>query len=84
MTSIKPFQMEDLFELNPVNLDPLTENFNVSFYSQYLIEWPQLFYKSVETPNGQASGYMMAKQKVNYRKRMAYAYHCGNSSGPIP
>lgn len=69
MTSIKPFQMEDLFELNPVNLDPLTENFNVSFYSQYLIEWPQLFYKSVETPNGQASGYMMAKTEGQLSKK---------------
>lgn len=66
MTSIKPFQMEDLFEVNPVNLDPLTENFNISFYSQYLIEWPTLFFKSTEVysdfgQESEISGYMMGK-----------------------
>ncbi|RCK55863.1 N-terminal acetyltransferase B complex catalytic subunit NAT3 [Candida viswanathii] len=69
MTSIKPFQLEDLFELNPVNLDPLTENFNILFYSQYLTEWPQLFYKSVETPDCAASGYMMAKTEGQLSKK---------------
>jgi N-terminal acetyltransferase B complex catalytic subunit len=66
MTSVKPMQMTDLFETNPVNLDALTENFNASFYSQYLTEWPSLFFKSVEISNDfgqkhEISGYMMGK-----------------------
>lgn len=63
MTSIKPFKMVDLFELSPVNLDPFTENFNLLFYLQYLRDWPQLFFKSVEPVNGDTciSGYMMGK-----------------------
>ncbi|CUM64659.1 uncharacterized protein PRCAT00002268001 [Priceomyces carsonii] len=66
MTSIKPFQMEDLFEINPINIDPLTENFNPSFYFHYLTEWPTLFFKSVEPyddfgQHNEISGYMMGK-----------------------
>lgn len=63
MTSIKPFKMEDLFEVNSVNLDVFTENFNLLFYLQYLIQWPTLFFKSVETTADLniISGYMMGK-----------------------
>ncbi|KAK6199309.1 N-terminal acetyltransferase [Scheffersomyces amazonensis] len=73
MTSIKPFQIEDLLELNAVNLDPLTENFNVSFYSQYLIDWPTLFFKSVEIYQDfdqpyEISGYMMGKAEGKLSK----------------
>mmetsp|Transcript_8419 Transcript_8419/g.8340 ORF Transcript_8419/g.8340 Transcript_8419/m.8340 type:complete len:196 (-) Transcript_8419:164-751(-) len=74
MTSIKPFQIEDLFEINPVNLDPLTENFNLQFYFQYLIEWPSLFFKSVEVSNDfnqdyEISGYMMGKNEGKLSKK---------------
>ncbi|ODV78609.1 N-terminal acetyltransferase [Suhomyces tanzawaensis NRRL Y-17324] len=72
MTSIKPFQIEDLFEVNAVNLDPLTENFNVSFYQQYLTEWPDLFFKSTEIYAGttpEISGYMMAKTEGSLSKK---------------
>lgn len=74
MTSIKPFQIEDLFELNPVNLDPLTENFNISAYLQYLVEWPSLFFKSTEissfNPHSrpEISGYMMGKTEGQLSK----------------
>lgn len=60
MTSIKPFQATDLFELTPINLDPLTENFYLYFYHQYLYTWPTLSYKSVDDDN-QPTGYMLAK-----------------------
>lgn len=71
MTSIKPFKMEDLFELSPVNLDPFTENFNLLFYLQYLTEWPQLFFKSVEPMNDttEISGYMMGKTEGQLSKK---------------
>lgn len=74
MTSIKPFQIEDLFEFNAVNLDPLTENFNISFYTQYLTEWPSLFFKSTEVYLGfgqtsEISGYMMGKTEGSVSKK---------------
>lgn len=72
MTSIKPFKMEDLFEINPVNLDPFTENFNLLFYFQYLCDHPQLFFKSVEpvAPDfPEISGYMMGKTEGQLSKK---------------
>lgn len=76
MTSIKPFYMEDLFELNSVNLDSMTENFNLLFYFQYLIDWPTLFFKSVEISNDSyydrpyaISGYMMGKTEGKLAKK---------------
>lgn len=60
MTSIKPFQATDLFDLTPINLDPLTENFYLYFYHQYLLTWPTLSYKSVNEA-GVPTGYMLAK-----------------------
>ncbi|KAI5951318.1 naa20 [Candida jiufengensis] len=78
MTSIKPFQLEDLFNINPVNLDPLTENFNISFYSQYLNTWPNLFYKSIEStalPQDEViSGYMMAKTEGSLFKNELHTH----------
>lgn len=68
MSSTKPFQAEDLFEINAINLDALTENFNLQFYFQYLLEWPSIFFKSVEIGSNfqqpyEISGYMMAKNE---------------------
>lgn len=59
MTSIQPFQLTDLYHISNVNLDSLTENFNVGFYSQYLIQWSELFIKSAE--HDDISGYLMGK-----------------------
>lgn len=72
MTSIKPFQMNDLFKLNPVNLDPFTENFNLLFYFQYVTEWPDLFFKSVAPVPSWApeiTGYMMGKTEGKLSKK---------------
>ncbi|CCD22615.1 peptide alpha-N-acetyltransferase complex B subunit NAT3 NDAI_0A04590 [Naumovozyma dairenensis CBS 421] len=66
MTTLQPFEATDLFKLNNVNLDTLTENFPLEFYFEYLILWPELFFKSVETTltgvsHDDISGYMMGK-----------------------
>lgn len=66
--------MQDLFELNTVNLDPYTENFNPLFYLSYLCEWPDLFFKSVEEDvnsqlGHQISGYMMGKTEGSLLKK---------------
>ncbi|KAK9471634.1 acyl-CoA N-acyltransferase [Dipodascopsis tothii] len=60
MTSLKPFHATDLFRVNDVNLDVLTENYHIPFYLSYLAEWPTLFFSS-ESPNGDITGYMMGK-----------------------
>ena len=71
MTTVQPFEAIDLFKLDNVNLDILTENFPIEFYFEYLILWPELFFKSVELTintienNNNISGYMMAKTEGN-------------------
>lgn len=48
----------DLFSLNLTNLDALTENYDLHFYLNYLMQWPSLF-NVVEDRNGQIVGYSM-------------------------
>lgn len=71
MTSIKPFQATDLFDLTPINLDPLTENFYLYFYHQYLYTWPTLSYKSVNDSN-EPTGYMLAKTEGSSKEWHAH------------
>ncbi|KAL7481068.1 hypothetical protein ACHAW6_006746 [Cyclotella cf. meneghiniana] len=60
MTSTRPFQMNDLFRFNNVNLDVLTETYNMPFYLQYMSTSPELF--TVATaPDGSIMGYMLGK-----------------------
>ncbi|VEU23164.1 DEKNAAC104249 [Brettanomyces naardenensis] len=73
MTSIKPFHATDLFDLNPINLDPLTENFFIYFYLEYLSEWPTLFYKSTSALNT-PTGYMLAKTEGQVAKKEWHAH----------
>lgn len=60
MTSITPFKATDLFALDAVNLDVLTENYFIGFYLGYLNQWPTMFFKS-ENAEGVCTGYMMGK-----------------------
>lgn len=66
MTSYEPFQLEDLLHINLINLDPLTENYPLDFYFDYLIRWPSLFFKSVEFDD--ISGYMIGKNEGKLSK----------------
>lgn len=50
----------DLFSLNLTNLDPLTENYDLGFYLNYLMRWPSLF-NVVEDHDGSIVGYIMGK-----------------------
>lgn len=43
MTSIERMSPLDLLRLNQTNLDPLTENYDLGFYLNYLNKWPSLF-----------------------------------------
>jgi N-terminal acetyltransferase B complex catalytic subunit len=60
MSTLRPFKACDLFKFNHINLDPLTETYNISFYMQYLASWPNLF-ACYDDPNGRMMGYVIGK-----------------------
>lgn len=60
MTTLRPFQCDDLFRFNNINIDPLTETYNINFYMQYVSTWPALC-ATFEDPNGRLMGYVLGK-----------------------
>lgn len=52
--------MNDLFRFNNVNLDVLTETYNMPFYLQYMSQWPESF-TVAEAPDKSLMGYMLGK-----------------------
>eukprot|EP00056_Hartaetosiga_gracilis_P016478 m.5119 g.5119 ORF g.5119 m.5119 type:complete len:177 (+) comp4134_c0_seq1:46-576(+) len=60
MTTLRPFSCEDLWKFNKVNMDPLTETYNLGFYFQYMSQWPEYF-TVAESPCGDMMGYIMGK-----------------------
>ena len=56
MTSLRAMRPSDLLHMNLTNLDPLTENYNIDYYMQYLIKWPSLF-TVAEDQDGNIIGY---------------------------
>ena len=56
MTSLRQFRAEDLLYTSLANLDPLTENYDLFFYNQYLAVWPELF-TVAEDLDGNVIGY---------------------------
>ena len=43
MTTLRQFTMNDLLKFNNVNLDVLTETYNMAFYMSYMSRWPESF-----------------------------------------
>lgn len=60
MTSVRRFTCDDFFNYNNVNLDILTETYNLPFYLQYLARWPE-YCLVAEGPGGQTMGYIIGK-----------------------
>ncbi|RHZ55264.1 hypothetical protein Glove_417g50 [Diversispora epigaea] len=60
MSILRRFKAIDLLRFNNVNLDYLTETYNISFYLSYLARWPDLFCIQ-ESPTGNMMGYIMGK-----------------------
>lgn len=58
MTTIDYMSPLDLLSLNLTNLDPLTENYDLGFYLNYLTKWPSLF-STVKDRNAGVVGYSM-------------------------
>uniref|UniRef100_A0A7S2E1Y2 N-acetyltransferase domain-containing protein n=1 Tax=Helicotheca tamesis TaxID=374047 RepID=A0A7S2E1Y2_9STRA len=62
MTTLRRFEMNDLFKFNNINLDVLTETYNMPFYLQYMSHWPESF-TVAEAPDGSLMGYMLGKSE---------------------
>eukprot|EP00743_Colponemidia_sp_Colp-15_P003806 GILK01004106.1.p2 GENE.GILK01004106.1~~GILK01004106.1.p2 ORF type:complete len:173 (-),score=28.12 GILK01004106.1:1253-1771(-) len=60
MTTLRPFVVEDLLKFNNINLDVLTETYNMPFYLQYLARWPE-YCVVAEGPDGNLQGYILGK-----------------------
>jgi N-terminal acetyltransferase B complex catalytic subunit len=60
MTSMRRFSTFDLLKFNNVNLDPLTETYNMGFYLQYLAKWPQYCFMATG-PGARPMGYVLGK-----------------------
>jgi N-terminal acetyltransferase B complex catalytic subunit len=60
MTTTREFICDDLFRFNNVNLDKFTETYNIGFYLQYLIMWPDYNYV-IYSPDGRMMGYILGK-----------------------
>ena len=68
MTTIRQFHLNDLLKFNNVNLDPLTETYNMNFYMTYMAQWPESFLVAKapsaddnNNNNGAIMGYLLGK-----------------------
>ena len=62
MATLRRFKACDIFDLSLINLDPLTENYNISFYLQYLSWWPT-YQVILLSPAGVPMSYLLAKEE---------------------
>jgi len=60
MTTIRRMTCNDFFRFANINLDPLTETYNNSFYLHYFSKWPD-FSSVAEDPSGNLMGYVIGK-----------------------
>ncbi|KAI8926591.1 acyl-CoA N-acyltransferase [Entophlyctis helioformis] len=60
MTTLRRFTADDMFKFNNINLDPLTETYGLSFYLQYLAQWPD-YCMTTQNANGTLMGYIIGK-----------------------
>ena len=74
MTLLRPFSCHDLFRYNNVNLDPLTETYNLGFYLAYLSKWPEYF-AVAESPSGKIMGYIMGKSEARQSNPLDWHGH---------
>lgn len=63
MSSIERMSPLDLLNLNKTNLDPLTENYDLGFYLNYLNKWPSLF-STVKDRDAGIVGYSMHQLSI--------------------
>lgn len=61
MISLTEISCLDLYRLDNVNLDPLTENYDFEFYFYYLSNWPDLC-ACYRTQDGVIAGYIIGTE----------------------
>lgn len=78
MTTLRPFSVHDLFKFNNVNMDVLTETYDLSFYGTYLLKWPE-YCVVMEAPSaGTIMGYILGKaegQKESWHGHVTVGLH---------
>lgn len=75
MTSLRAFRLQDLFHMSLTNLDPLTENYNIDYYMNYMMTWPSLF-TVAEDQEGNIIGYSTPPSFLTVESR----HHTANNS----
>jgi len=73
MTSIRRMEPKDLLHMNLCNLDHLTENYDLSFYLNYLMTWPAL--SIVVEDMGLIVGYIMGKLEEQPRQMQSSPHY---------
>lgn len=66
MSTVRRFRPSDLFRFNAVNLDKLTETYNLHFYLSYMLQWPE-YQQTVSGPSGELMSYIIAKAEGSNR-----------------
>lgn len=60
MTTLREATMDDLLKFNNINLDVLTETYNMGFYFYYMSKWPESF-TVAEGPSDTLMAYILGK-----------------------
>eukprot|EP00475_Leptophrys_vorax_P044840 TRINITY_DN9121_c0_g2_i1.p2 TRINITY_DN9121_c0_g2~~TRINITY_DN9121_c0_g2_i1.p2 ORF type:complete len:156 (+),score=35.80 TRINITY_DN9121_c0_g2_i1:864-1331(+) len=74
MTTIRLFRPDDLLRFNNVNLDVLTETYNMPFYFHYMAKWPELFVVGQAPDNKTIMGYIMGKVEGSEAKQTLHGH----------
>ncbi|KAH8413547.1 hypothetical protein KR009_012268, partial [Drosophila setifemur] len=65
MTSLREMRFDDLFKLNSLVFDALTEVYSLTFFVRYLLEFPELTQIAIAPgPEGRQMGYIFGQYKV--------------------
>eukprot|EP01028_Stygiella_incarcerata_P004431 TRINITY_DN1972_c0_g1_i1.p1 TRINITY_DN1972_c0_g1~~TRINITY_DN1972_c0_g1_i1.p1 ORF type:complete len:177 (-),score=37.63 TRINITY_DN1972_c0_g1_i1:241-771(-) len=60
MATLRAMVPTDLFHVNEVNLDYFTETYDLSFYFEYFLRWPE-YMLTIDSPESRIMGYIMGK-----------------------
>ncbi|KAJ6000452.1 N-acetyltransferase (Nat5) [Penicillium waksmanii] len=74
MSSITRMSPLDLLSMNRTNLDPLTENYDLGFYLNYLTRWPSLF-SVIKDREAGVVGYIMGKLEEQHPSMRASEHY---------
>ena len=80
MTSFRQCTMNDLFYFNNVNLDVLTETYNLQFYMQYMTYWPESFIVAKTTTTTTATTGTRTGTRTHYTKNVTGSDATQNST----